>query len=130
MSKKHTRTLTSTLLKPSDSETGNGERLLPFELVRYTQSYGELLYASRRPCTLLHCVWASALLFQVAAINWCRLAAPPCHHTHLASTSPQEEVGVADRMLHHQQQSIPLSSIVCTLPRPRPSCRQTPARSA
>jgi hypothetical protein len=127
MSKKHTRTLTSTLLKPSDSETGNGERLLPFELVRYTQSYGELLYASRRPCTLLHCVWASALLFQVAAINWRRGAAPPCH---FASTSPQEEARAADRRLHHQQQLIPLSSVVCTLPRPRPSCRQTPARSA
>ena len=26
MYEKHTRTLTSTLLKPSDSETGNGER--------------------------------------------------------------------------------------------------------
>jgi hypothetical protein len=127
MSKKHTRTLTSTLLKPSDSETGNGERLLPFELVRYTQSYGELLYASRRPCALLHCVWASALLFQVAAINWRGSAAPPCH---FASTSPQEEVGAADRRLHHQQQLTPLSSVVCTLPRPRPSCRQTPARSA
>jgi hypothetical protein len=93
--------LTSTLLKPSDSETGNGERLLPFELVRYTQSYGELLYASRRPCTLLHCVWASALLFQVAAINWRRGAAPPCH---FASTSPQEEARAADRRLDHQQQ--------------------------
>ena len=51
MDEKHTRTLTSTLLKPSDSETGNGERFA----VWTRRLHAELRRATARlrPCTPL-----------------------------------------------------------------------------
>jgi len=105
MYEKHTRTLTSTprtLLKPSDSETGNGERFAVWARVDYTQSYVELLYAS----LAVHAAWASALLFQASSSDWCRLHAAPCH---FASTSPQEAVADKKSITDNNQPSIPLS---------------------
>ena len=70
MYEKHTRTLTSTprtLLKPSDSETGNGERFAVWARVDYTQSYVELLRATVRLVGRAHCL---GLCFAVPGVEF------------------------------------------------------------